>query len=219
MAKEVVMESWWANISQFEKVFWYCAVPASVLLLIQLVLSFIGLEHGDTDMSGGVDLDHDFSVDVHDGDVDVDFHAESSSGHHDIGVFKFFTVKSFIYFFCGFGWAGITAMRAGLGNFVAGFIAAVVGIVFSGIIFYVMYLLSKLSASGNTSITNAVGQIGTVYLPIKANKSESGVIQVSIQGSLREVQALTEDQNDLRTGEKVRVVSVVDADTVVVSHV
>ena len=43
------MQTWWEALSTIEKVFWLMSIPFSVIFVIQMVLSFIGIGGGATD--------------------------------------------------------------------------------------------------------------------------------------------------------------------------
>ncbi|WP_273568328.1 hypothetical protein [Maribacter halichondriae] len=57
---------------------------------------------------------------------------------------------------------------------------------------------------------NALNQVGEVYLTIGANRSKIGKVSVTVQGTLRELEALTDEQKDLVLGNVVRVKDVTD---------
>ena len=72
------------------------------------------------------------------------------------------------------------------------------------------YYLGKLQSSGTLVIENAVNQVGEVYLTVGANRSKIGKVSVTVQGSLRELEAITEDDQDLVLGNVVRVKQITD---------
>ena len=57
-------------------------------------------------------------------------------------------------------------------------------------------------------IRAAVGQEGTVYIPIPAAKANTGKVQLKLQNRLVEYEAVTSSSQKLATGTKVRVVGV-----------
>lgn len=67
------------------------------------------------------------------------------------------------------------------------------------------YFVSKLNDSGTLDIKNAIGTIGEVYLTVGGKRSRIGKVSVRIQGSLREMEALTDENDDLSTGTVVSV--------------
>ncbi|MFC1623488.1 NfeD family protein [Patescibacteria group bacterium] len=190
----------WAAMSGAEKVFLACAWPATVVVVLQLAMALIGIGH---------DVDADVSADAHDG---------GDTDHDGVGVSRFFTFKSIMAFFAGFGWTGATMIQSGFSEGLAIFVALVVGVVFASIILLVMWGVSQLSSTGTVQIEGALNQTGTVYLPISPSRQRSGQIQVSVNGSLRTYDAWTDDEIHLKTGEKITVISIMDGNTVVVTR-
>ena len=72
------------------------------------------------------------------------------------------------------------------------------------------YYLSKMQSSGTLKLKNALNQIGEVYLTIGANRSSIGKVSINVQGTLRELQALTDEDMDLTQGNVVQVKEVTD---------
>lgn len=184
------MADWWQAIPAFEKIFWYFAIPFTIILSIQLILTFIG-------------------VDFHDGDTD--FH----DGDDFLTGFRLFTLRNFIIFFTGFGWAGIFAVNAGFSMILTVFFAFLIGLILMFMVALLFYLVTKLTQTSNISLTNAMNTVGRVYLPIPGKRSGIGQVQLTVQGSIREVQAVTDDDN-LPTGTPVTVTEVLNDEILVV---
>ena len=70
------------------------------------------------------------------------------------------------------------------------------------------YGMRKLSDSGTLNYKNAVGAIGEVYLTIGANRSKMGKVSVRVQGTLRELEALSDSLSELKSGTIIQVVDV-----------
>lgn len=184
---------WWDTLSTIEQIYWGIAIPFTLIFLIQMVLTFIGGE-----------LDHDGSVDH---DIEMD----------DGAGFQFFTIKNFVGFFTLFSWTGIACLDSGMSigqtmiwSFVAG-----VGMMF--IMAIIFYYFSKLADSGNLSVKNAIGGIGEVYLPVRASRANIGKVSIKVQGSLRELDAITDDTDDLATGSVITVIDITNNDTLIVT--
>jgi len=216
------MNEWWEALSNFEKTFWYVAIPFSVVLIIQMILTFAGMGGEDTDIGGGdtdiSGLDLDAEVDIDISDMDASEAAGSAGDLSDMDPsFHFFTIRSFIAFFTLFGWAGIAAIDAGLSKTITIIIAITAGLVAMGLISTLFYFVSKMVDSGGAlRIKNALNKVGDVYIPVKANAGNVGKIQITIQGSLREMQAITKKEEDLSTGTVVRVTGIVSNSILVV---
>jgi hypothetical protein len=70
------------------------------------------------------------------------------------------------------------------------------------------YYMSKLTSSGTLKMKNALNAIGEVYLTVGANRSKVGKIQIKVQGALRELDALTDHDEDLTQGKVIKVTEV-----------
>jgi membrane protein implicated in regulation of membrane protease activity len=207
------MTEWWETLTSFEKLFWYIAVPFSVILFIQLILTFAGMGGSDADVGGGdtdisgLDLDEDIDLDMDAGGTDG-----ADSDMSDVTpAFHFFTIRNFIAFFTMFGWAGIAAIKNGFS--VSGTIAIAfgAGLVAMLIVSALFYFLSKMQDSGGTlNIRNALGKTGEVYIPVLGESKNIGKIRITVQGTLREMQAITKGEDDLPTGTVVKVTGVMN---------
>ncbi len=212
------MTAWWESLTFFEQLFWYIAVPFSVILLIQLILTFAGIGGSDSDIGGdepdisGLDLDTEPDIDVSDADSGD---AIQSSAYNI--PFQFFTVRNFVAFFTMFGWAGIAAWNEGLSKTWTVAIALLAGVFTMGVVAAIFYYFSKLQdAGGSIKIQNAINQIGNVYLPVNAKGGNVGKVHVTIQNSLREMPAITRGDEDLPTGTVIKIIGTVSNSILVV---
>lgn len=202
------MQEWWDTLTTFERVFWYIAIPFSVILLIQIILTFIGSG------GGSADIGHDVADDVG-GDMQGD-HPDAADSHSGFSIFTF---RNFVAFFAVFGWAGIVGTKNEFSPaLVIGF-GMLCGLLIMLIISTLFYFISRMTDSGNIDLRNAINQIGNVYLPIKANAGNVGKIQVNVQDSNRDLQAITNGGSDLPTGTVVRVTGIVSGNILVVEKV
>ena len=174
------MQTWWDAFTAIEKIFWLIAIPFSVIFIIQMVLSFTGIGGGATDPGADIpDIQTDISTSGHD----------ISHSNEDAGPgFSFFTIRNFIAFFTVFSWSGLGFINAGLGLGLTMVLSVILGGLAMLVISSLFYFTSKMAGSGNISIKNAIGATGKVYLPIKAAKGNIGKVQVTFQGSIREMQ-------------------------------
>ncbi len=175
--------------------FWITALSGSLAALIQMILLLFGI--GDSDMD--VDVDADVDTDI---DVGIDF--------------PIFTIKSLIGFIGGFGWGGLIGYHRGYSGTMQVVLAFIIGIVFALLVSTLLFLLSKLKSSGNLNLNNAIGKIGDVYLQIPAKGDGTGIVNVIVQESLRELKAISQG-DAIATGEKVRVTGIVGNTLVVES--
>ncbi|GGG37166.1 hypothetical protein GCM10011414_03190 [Croceivirga lutea] len=181
------MENWFAALTLFEKIYWIVAIVGSGFLLVLMVMTLIG---GDADDMGG----------------DVDAEVEGDGG---IG-FQFLSFKNLMGFFTIFGWSGISCLDNGLSTGLTVFISVICGLIMMIAMAALFYYLAKLQSSGTLKLKNALHQIGEVYLTIGANRSSIGKVSISVQGTLRELEALTDEKDDLTQGNVVKVKEVTD---------
>ena len=71
------------------------------------------------------------------------------------------------------------------------------------------YSMLKLTESGTIDLKNAIGLTGEAYIPIPENKSGVGKIQITIQDSLREIEAMTSGET-ISTGTFVKVIGIIN---------
>ena len=176
--------------------YWYFAVPASVVLIVQTTLSLFGL-------SDGIDLDLDA-----DGDPDV----QSESG------ITLFSIRNMVAFFTFFGWGGIWLSQKALLPPTVFILAVFLGCVFMGLSMGTFYLIASMQRSGTLQLTNAIHAYGKVYIPIGAKRSKPGKVMVTVQGAERELLAMTDDAEPLATGATVKVIGLLENDTIIVTR-
>jgi len=182
------MEEWWISLDMFDKVVWVIALTSSLIFFIQTIMTFIGME------SGGMDADFD-------GDMTT---------HHDGAMpFELFTFRNFINFFFGFSWTIIAFKKQISNTTLLVLVGAVVGALLVAGMMYLIYLLLRLQQSGNMKIEDAVGKTAEVYLTIPGNRNGMGKIHVRIQGTLRELDAISASDT-FSSGSLVKVIGVVE---------
>lgn len=182
------------NLSALEQVYWITALIGSLVFVIILILTFVG------------------------GDMDSDMDADGTDFESDDGGvgFQFFTFKNLVAFFTIFGWAGIACINNGLSTGLTILISAAAGLLMMFLTSLMFYWMTKLTASGTLKIKNAIGEVGEVYLPIGAKRSSIGKVQIKVQGSLRELEAITDHPEELPTSSIVKVSDVVSAEILLV---
>jgi hypothetical protein len=209
-----------------DTLFLISAVLGGTIFLCQFLLGLVGLG-GHHDVGGdGVDFDHDFdAADHHFGDHDTDGHDAEGAHDHDlgsesatswfVGVLSFRTIVAGMTFF---GLAGLAANAHGAhpAGSLAAAVAAGIAAIYS--VAWTMRLLSRLKADGTVQIENALGSTAVVYLTVPEKQSGKGKITVTVQDRTMEYEAVT-SHSALPTGMAVRIVSVVDPETVVVESV
>jgi hypothetical protein len=178
------MTEWFSELTSFEQFYWVVAGVSSVVFLFVLISTFIGADTDDV------------------GDVDVESDADIGAG------FQFFTFKNTVAFFTIFGWSGIASMGDGSSKTTVVIISLICGLAMMTLMATMFYYISKLTSSGTLKMKNALHAIGEVYLTVGANRSSMGKVQVKVQNSLRELEALTDHDIDLTQGMVIKVVEV-----------
>ena len=235
------MSAWWDSLSGLQHFLYYVAIPASLILVIQFILSLIGLT-GDHDVdAGGADADADFDADGFDADgfdadgfdghfdgqmdghdMPANFHADGTDAEAaDIGNadFRFVSFRTIIAFLTIFPWTGVVLLGNGMNTALAIFIAVLAGLFAMFVIGYLFYITARLQSSGNIDYKNAVGQMAEVYIPLLKENNYQGKVQVVIQERLVEAAAVANDGKKHATGDMVRVVGVVGLSTLVVKSI
>lgn len=181
------LSTWWFALNGLEKIYWALAIPSTLLFLIQLVTTF---------------LVGDFDSDVPDADLEVE-------GDGGIG-FQFFTFKNMVAFFMLFSWTGIACLDSGYSMLTTIIVSLLSGLAMMTVMATLFYYLSKLHQSGTLKIDRAVGKIGETYLHIPGKRGGFGKIQLTLQGSVHEFDALTDQEEDIPTGTIIQIIEVID---------
>lgn len=197
---------------------------------------------GGFDSDGGVDAAHtgldihvdtqtgDISVDAPDGMPDINIHpgdwygdgptgdfvADGVKTDTSLGGLHLFTLQGFIAFFAVFGWSGLLMLKADVAPPAGVALAIVFGILAMLAMAWVFKAMLKLQQDGSLDIRNALGKSGTVYLTIPAGRSEKGKVSIVVQDRLMELEAVTDQEQGIKTGAEVTVVGISNKNTLIV---
>ena len=212
------MIDWWNSLEPAMKVLWAVTLSASLVFVIQTVMTFLGAA-GDTDFDINTDMDTAGPSDIGDGSVDVGADVETGeSGHLGTGM-NLLTFRNFINFLIGFGWTAILLKDSIPATGLRMLIAILVGVVLVAVVMLLFKWLTDMQQSGNINVfKSAVDCEGTVYLTIPGERAGEGKVQITINNSVREYAAVT-DGPTLKTGQRIRVVEVVSANTLLVEEI
>ena len=180
-----------------------CAVVGGVILLCQLLLTVIGLDHDHADIAEVGD--------------DIEIGDEYADAHDSTWFFSVLTFKSLVAALAFFGLGGHAALSAGISPFISVQCALAAAILAMLCVAWLMRVLYRLDAQGNVRIEHCIGETGTVYLGIPANQSGAGKVTVSVQNRSMEYAAMTENEA-IATGARVEVVGVKDSETLLVKQ-
>ena len=166
------------------KTLWIIALAASLIFIVQSLFTFVGFDNGE-------DFDTDLEV----------------SGAHD--SFHWFTFRNLVNFLLGFGWTSIALYHVINDSFLVAILAVGVGAFMVWMFFWISMRLQDLAQDNTMRIRDAIGQVGHVYLHIPSQKSGRGKLHITIQNTLRELDAITEGDS-IPTGSSARVVDIID---------
>ena len=188
--KDTYMIDWWINLEpKGMQTFVTIGLISSAVLFIQMIAILVG---------GAFDVP-DFDLDVGEG-----------------GATGMFSIRGVGAFFTGFGWTGAAVLAGGHSLTLAIISASVVGVsVLVGFV-AMMRWLHGLRSEGTIDYKNAVGQVGSVYVPIPANRQGIGQVEVLVQGRMSTVRALTDNSQRIDNRTAVLVTGVIDERTLLV---
>jgi membrane protein implicated in regulation of membrane protease activity len=196
-----MIATWWAELSPVMKLLWGVTLTATLIFIIQTVMTFLGADADGTDF-----------------DVDVDTSMDGADLSNIEGGSNLYTFRNLVNFFLGFGWSAILLQSSVKSTALLIFLSVLVGV---GLVVAVMYLfkwLSTMQQSGNINVyKSAVGCQGKCYLVIPGERAGEGKVQITIQGAVREYNAVT-DGDTIKTGTPIKVVEAVNANTLLVEE-
>ncbi len=179
------MKEFFANMDGTQQFYWYIAIGASVIFIIQTIMTFVG-----ADADTGVDADFDGNLDGGD------------------SPFQLFSLRNLINFLLGFGWAGVSLYHVIENNILLAIVAFLVGVLFIAFFFFIMRALLKLSEDNSFKIEDTIGKTADVYLSIPAAKTGKGKVFISVRGSTHELSAITNSVDEIKNGSLVKVVGI-----------
>ncbi|HEX3601357.1 MAG TPA: hypothetical protein VHU84_14490 [Lacipirellulaceae bacterium] len=198
------------------------AIFGGTILVCQFILSLFGLGHSGADF--GHHLGGDFHGDTHVGGS-VPGHAAGDShsdSHHHLNSSRLFAMLSFrtvVAASAFFGVIGLATLNSGFPATTSFVLALSAGAIAMYGMYRLLGLLTSMDSSGTEEIANAIGLPATVYVSIPAIGKGAGKVQLSMQNRIVEYQAVTDDLEPLKTGEKVEVVAIKSDDMVEVRRI
>jgi len=209
------MESWWEGISGLNKVFVIAALAFTIVFLWQIIVMILGIDgdaHGD---SVGGDSDH-AAADT------TDIHGTAQAGHaHAPGgeavTFTFLSIRSLLGFGTLFSWAGTLYLASGTPPIWAVIYSLVWGFIAMFAVAYTLQWIVRQQERGNASIWTALGEEGSVYITIP--EDGAGKVRVKVSGAISFVSARSHQGNKLSAGTKIRVVGVLNENTLEVEAI
>ncbi len=210
------MDEYLSSLTALEWVFLISAIVGSCLFLVRLVLMVMGA-HGDADV-GDADVG-----DVHVGDVHADVHGDVHADAHDSAIsdadadVKLLSFQGITAFFMMFGLVGLGCLRGGfLGSILSLSVACLAGLATAWVTGYLFMLMVRMQSSGTLDLYGAFGEEGTVYLTIPPDGQ--GKVQVTVQERLLVLNAVSQNNEEIKTGERVKVVDLSGPSVLVVQR-
>lgn len=184
------LSAWWEALPFAKQLFYGIGLLAAFVALLLVILGFIGLEHHDAIDGASDDVDH--------------------------GGGGIFSVKPLTGFFLAFGWAGGLALDQGW-SFPAALAAAIVaGAAVMAIIVTMIRAIYAMRSDGTMRVSEAVGAVGTVYVTLPPSRQSGGQVIVNFSGRQETFGALNTAERAVASGDKVKVVALIDSRTVLV---
>ncbi len=183
------------NLEPILRTFWFIAIPVSIIFLIQTVMTFMGADAGDG-------LSPDF-----DGDL---------SGSDE--AFQLFSFRNLINFLLGLSWAGISFYHTISNALLLIALSFLVGVLFVYVFFVIIKQIQKLAEDNSFQFANTLNKTGEVYLHIPANKTGKGKVIISVNGSVHELDAITNGAA-IGTGSMVKVVGLENNQILIVESI
>lgn len=190
------MITWWTSLSTAMQVLWAITLSASLIFVIQTVMTFLGLG----------DHDADFDLDTSDGSFDAD------------PSMNLLTFRNLVNFCMGFGWTAVLMHEKIQSNALLIIVSVIVGILLVTVVMWIIKWLSGMQQTGNIDVhKSAVGCEGKVYLTIPGERKGEGKVQITINNAVREYDAVT-DGETIPTGKAIKVTEVINDYTLLVEE-
>lgn len=197
--------NWWNSLSTAAQIFACVAIPATLVLVLQTILMFLGI--GGDDGLGDDIPDTPDMPDVRDGVFGEELPIEAPD---DVGLdgLRIFTFRGIIAFLVVFGWVGVVMDGANCPLYATLPVATVCGFAIMVVLALIFRAVMKLRDDGNTDNRNAIGVSGKVHLTIPPARSGEGKVHVMLQGAYVERSAVTDETDAIPTGSEIVVIGV-----------
>ena len=182
-------------LEPMQKFFWGCALLASFVFLVQFILTLLGMDHTDMD----VDFDGSDTMDLGNG-------------------MNIFTMKNLVNFIMGFGWAGVCLKDSISNNILLIAVSVLVGMAFVAMFVFIYAKTRKLEKNGAFNIKDCQDRTAQVYIRIPAGGEGKGKVQISLNGSVQELDAIT-DEDAIPSGTTVKIIEVIEGDILKVENI
>ena len=195
------MEAWWEGISTLNKLFVCSAVVFTMLFVWQLVMTIWGFDsHGE----------------IHAGDADI-HSALNSPIHYEVHdsaaeAFTVVSTRSILAFGTLFSWSGFLYLLDGTPILLTLIYSLFWGALAMFGVSSILHLLLRMQEHGNASAWWALGEQGTVYINIPPDGL--GKVRLMLRGAMSMVNARSQNGMPIAEGSRVKVVNVLNQNTV-----
>lgn len=180
------------NVDPLLRIFWFVALPTSLIFVIQTIMTFVGVDTTDG-------LEADFDGDISRADA----------------PFQLFSLRNLINFLLGFSWTGISFFNTIENKSLLIGISVLMGAVFVYFFFLIIKQVQKLAEDNTFKIDNTLHKTAEVYLAIPERKSGKGKVMVSVKGAFHELDAMTEYEK-IPSHTMVKVVKIINGNVLIV---
>ncbi len=204
---------WWSQLDTVLKVLYCMAIPATLIFVIQTVLSFLGgfeggagVDFSDTsgiDFNGGSDIGEiSDAVDMDMGDIN---HLGDGGHPSDFSIMSMFSLQGIVTFLLVMGWTSIASITAGNSPLASILAGIALGLAAMYAVARLIRASRRLTENGTLDLRNAIGSAARVYIPIPAGGAGEGKVTMNLQGRYVECSAIFLGEKTLTTGTVVRV--------------
>ena len=210
------MVAWWDSLDIVMKVLYCITLPSTLVMVIQTVLSILGgfesgagVDFTDTSaFSGEIELDFDGGSDIGelaDADFGRDHALLDGSNPADFSIASMFSVQGVVTFLMVMGWVAIVSINSGANPTIAILVGSGLGLLTMYLVARLMFASRRLAENGVVNVQNAIGETGTVYIPVPAKGQGEGKINIYLQGRYVEASCISHEDIMIPTGTTVRV--------------
>lgn len=191
---------WWSSMSTLEQVLFVLASSSTAIMIIFLIMLLLGF---DADEFDGISTP----------DVDIDgINDDPITG---IAGLKVLTLRGALVFLAIGSWTAFLLVSS-IGNWWGLLIGIVIGVGAAFVQALAFRATLRLESAGNIDYSNAIDKTGTVYLRIPKQKTGKGKVSIIIQDRLTEVDAVTDEIEDIMPNATIIVIGLLDSSTVIV---
>ncbi|MBN1638595.1 MAG: hypothetical protein JW866_06500 [Ignavibacteriales bacterium] len=193
------MADYFNSLEFIGKVYFICAIGGGAIFIIRMIMMIIGGDFGgESDFDVHTDFDH------------------AGIGDHDPGlhILSFQGITAFVMMF---GIVGLViSENTGIASFFTILISLGAGVGTAYLLALIFKSMKKLEADGTINLNEAIGCVGTVYLTIKGK--DGGKVQIIVKEQMLTLDAITEEGEEIKTGEEVIVSNVINDNLLVVNR-